>query len=181
MLKLNLSKGKAVWHFCQQTDKNKTKRHWKCFWLQCVFVSYKPTTNYIQACSNDGIETSTHIPLPLPVVCFGVSKCWLCVSRLCPVRLLPIDSRWDLSIKHPEPCSLPNPRVIQSHPLHTHTFVHTHRHTPSSPVIHQYFHQGLYWSPPSSLFTPCSTTSGPRQRPCRFNFWQIYNKAQVII
>lgn len=66
---------------------------------------------------------------------------------------------------------------------HIHTPIHKHAHTytPTSPVIHQYLHQGLYWSPPSSLFTPCSTTSGPRRRPCRFNFWQIYNKAQVII
>lgn len=150
---------------------------------------HNPNTDYIQACSPDGIETSALIPphrllhsLWFVLVC--VSKCWLCVSRLCPARLLPIDSRWDLSIKHPEPCSLPNPRVIQSHPLHTHMHTHTQTHT----QIHTHFtcHPSipplaLYWSPPSSLFTPCSTTSGPRRRPCRFNFWQIYNKAQVII
>lgn len=118
--------------------------------LRLAFVRIKPGTDYIQACSTNGIETSTSIPPhcllhSLWFVLECVSKCWLCVSRFCPARLLPIDSRWDLSIKHPEPCSPPNPRVIQSPAPYTHTCARAY--TPTSPVIHQYLHQGLYWSP----------------------------------
>lgn len=120
-------------------------------WNWVFNLLFQRNTDSIQLHSTDGIETSTlispHHPLHSPwfvLVC--VSKRWLCVSRLCPVRLLPIDSRWDLSIKHPEPCSLPNPGVIQSYPLHTHIHKHTNAYTPTSSVIHQYFHRGLYWS-----------------------------------
>lgn len=153
------------------------------------FVSTKPNTDYIQACSANGIETSARIH---PIVCYtpyGLFWCvWVSVGCVYHVFAL-----WDScqSIQG-ETCRLntlsralyltpgwfnPSPYTHIRTPVHKHTLAYT----PTSPVIHQYLHQGLYWSPPSNLFTPCSTTSGPRRRPCRFNFWQIYNKAQVII
>lgn len=107
------------------------------------FAAIECQTQCIKACRPDGIETSalvladclSHSPR---FVLVGVSKCRLCVSRPCPARLLPIDSRWDLSIKHPEPCSIPNPRAIPTHPLHTHTHTHFTCHPsipPSGPLL----------------------------------------------
>lgn len=125
--------------------------------LRLAFVRIKPNTDYIQACSTNGIETSASTPPhcllhSLWFVLECVSKCWLCVSRFCPARLLPIDSRWDLSIKHPEPRSPPNPRVIQSPAPYTHIRVCIHTHLTCHPSI-----------PPSGpLLIPFHPASSPR-------------------
>lgn len=109
-----------------------------------------------------------------------VSERWLCASRFCPARLQPIDSRWDLSIKHPEQCSLPNPGMIQSHPLHAHahTLIQTHPHLTCHPSIPP---SGPLLIPLSHIFAPYRKAPGPKLSLRRFNFWQIYNKARVII
>lgn len=110
---------------------------------------------YIKACSQDRPNSSLLSPPSAPYCLFlvGVSKRCLCVSRPYPARLLPIDSRWDLSIKYPELCSVPNPMAIQTHPSHTHTHFTCHPSiSPSGPLLI-----------PSILhFTLSSTTSGPR-------------------